>query len=230
MITLLFLCCFSVGEKLEYAAKFSFLQLGAMTLEVKDTVTYRDAHCYVFSSILTSNPSLRFLFTLYDTVKVYARSPDLLPLFYEEKINEGTYHNHAALHFDHQNLSVAYGDSFVYDIVDDTRDLLTFWYYLRTVPLMLGDTIVLQIHKSKENYEVDCFIQKEEVIKTAVGQFNTIVVSARADKPSIFGSKGGMEIWYSDDEFRYPVQIKAAMRFGSILFKLQGVHQLENLQ
>lgn len=230
MITLFFLCCFSVGEKLEYAAKFSFLQLGTMTLEVKDTITYRDIDCYVLSSIVTSNPSLRFLFSIHDTVEVYARTHDLLPFFYEEKINEGTYHNHAILHFNQEDLSVTYGDSSAFDIVEDTRDVLTFWYYLRTIPLPVGDTIVLNIHKSKENYEVNCYIQKKEVVKTAAGEFRTLVVSARTDKPGIFGPHGGMEIWYSDDKRRYPVQIRAAMKIGSILFKLQEVHQLENLQ
>jgi hypothetical protein len=39
----------------------------------------------------------------------------------------------------------------------------------------------------------------------------------------LFGPQGKMEIWYSDDEMSYPVQIKTRMKFGSITFKLMGV-------
>jgi hypothetical protein len=224
MISLLILFSFSIGERLEYDAKFAFLNLGRMTLEIKDTLTYKGVPCYALSSIVTSNPRLRFLFSLNDTIEVYARQEDLLPLLYEEKINEGSYHKHALLVFDRDSLEVTYDDSLVFKIREDTRDLLTFWYYLRTIPLVIGDTVIVHIHKSQENYDVRCAVRKKETTTTGAGEFNTIVVSAQTDKEGIFGSKGGMDIWYSDDYVRYPVQIKAAMKFGSVLFKLKGVH------
>jgi len=234
MITLLFLICFTpfdskyptgftIGEKLDYVAKFSFINLGSMTLEIKDTLTYKGFTCYGFTSILTSNPSLSFLFSLSDTIEVYARTEDLLPIYYEESINEGKYHNHSKLFFDHDSLNVIYDDSLSFDLLEKSRDLLSFWYFLRTIPLEVGDTIPVNIHKSKENYEILCYIEKKERIKTPIGEFNTILVSPQTEGKGIFGSGGEMDIWYSDDEARYPVQIKAKMKFGSVLFKLKGV-------
>lgn len=234
MITLLFLICFTpfdskyptgftIGEKLDYAAKFSFINLGSMTLEIKDTLTYKGFTCYGFTSILTSNPSLSFLFSLSDTIEVYARTEDLLPIYYEESINEGKYRNHSKLFFDHDSLNVIYDDSLSFDLLEKSRDLLSFWYFLRTIPLEVGDTIPVNIHKSKENYEILCHIEKKERIKTPIGEFNTILVSPQTEGKGIFGSGGEMDIWYSDDEARYPVQIKAKMKFGSVLFKLKGV-------
>jgi hypothetical protein len=234
MITLLFLICFTpfdskyptgftIGEKLDYAAKFSFINLGSMTLEIEDTLTYKGFTCYGFTSILTSNPSLSFLFSLSDTIEVYARTEDLLPIYYEESINEGKYHNHSKLFFDHDSLNVIYDDSLSFDLLEKSRDLLSFWYFLRTIPLEVGDTIPVNIHKSKENYEILCHIEKKERIKTPIGEFNTILVSPQTEGKGIFGSGGEMDIWYSDDEARYPVQIKAKMKFGSVLFKLKGV-------
>jgi hypothetical protein len=220
---LLFLIYFSVGERLEYTATFSFLNLGSMTLEIEDTIMYNNTDCYHLSSILSSNQNLRFLFSLNDTIQVYARRNDLLPLFYEKKMHEGDYHNHSKIYFSHDDLSVMYDDSTTLELLHESRDMLTFWYYLRTIPLTVGNTITLHIHESQNNYEVNCFVSKKETITTPIGGFNTILVEPRTEEKGMFSSKGGMQIWYSDDDMRYPVQIKTKMNFGSILFKLKGV-------
>jgi hypothetical protein len=175
MITLLFLLCFNPGEKLEYEAKWSFLTLGAMTLEIIDTVNYAGSNCYHF--------------TLNDTIEVYTRTDDILPLYFEEKINEGKYKSHSRLTFNHDSLVVTYDDTLILELLENSRDLVSFWYYLRTIDLKVGDTIRVNIHESQKNHEI----------------------------------WGGMDIWYSRDEYRYPVLIKVKIKKGSILFKLKGV-------
>ena len=66
MILVVLLLGFSLGERLEYDAKYSFLNLGTMILEVEDTLTYRGTDCYLISSALNSASSLRFLFSIDD--------------------------------------------------------------------------------------------------------------------------------------------------------------------
>lgn len=223
MITLLFLLCFNPGEKLEYEAKWSFLTLGAMTLEIIDTVNYGGSNCYHISSLLTSNPSLSFLFKLNDTIEVYTRTDDILPLYYEEKINEGKYKSHSRLAFNHDSLVVTYDDTLILELLENSRDLVSFWYYLRTIDLEVGDTIRVNIHKSQKNHEIFCYIVKEKTVKTPLGKFNAVLVTPQTQGKGIFGQGGGMDIWYSRDEYRYPVLIKIKIKKGSILFKLKGV-------
>lgn len=223
MIALLFILSFSPGEKLEYEAKWSFLNLGTMTLEIIDTVEYRGSHCYHISSLLTSNPSLSFLFTLNDTIEVYTKTDDLLPVYYREMINEGQYKNHSELFFDHDSLLVTYDDTLTLDLLKNSRDLLSFWYYLRTIDLEVGDTIPVNIHKSQENHSITCYVVEEKCVNTPLGEFNTVLVAPQTQGKGIFGSGGSMDIWYSLDKNKYPVLIKAKIKSGSILFKLKGV-------
>ncbi len=223
MIPLLFILCFNPGERLEYEAKWSFLTLGTMTLEIIDTVDYDGFHCYHISSLLTSNPRLSFLFTLNDTIEVYTRTDDLLPLYYEEMINEGKYKSRSRLTFNHDSLVVNYDDTLFLELLENSRDLLSFWYYLRTIALEVGDTIPVNIHKSQENHEILCYVVEEKVVKTPLGEFNAVLVTPQTQGKGIFGSGGGMDIWYSRDEYRYPVLIKAKIKKGSIQFKLKGV-------
>ncbi|MGB7056050.1 MAG: DUF3108 domain-containing protein [bacterium] len=222
MILAVLLLGFSLGERLEYDAMFSFLNLGTMTLEVEDTLTYRGTHCYLISSALNSTSSLRFLFSIDDTIEVYTSIDELIPRLYRERINESGYHRENNLFFDNETRSVSYDDSLAIHIAEDTRDILSFWYYLRLIPLEVGDTVRLNVHSARENHDIVCLVRGHERIKTKAGEFSAIVVEPQTEGKGIFGAKGGMEIWYSEAE-RLPVQIRASMKFGSVLFKLREV-------
>jgi hypothetical protein len=213
---------FSLGERLEYDAKYSFLNLGTMTLQVVDTLTYQSTHCYLISSVLNSASSLRFLFSIDDTIEVYTSTDELIPQLYRERINESGYRRQSNLFFDNEARSVSYDDSVNIQLDQDTRDLLSFWYYLRIIPLQIGDTVRLSVHSARENHEILCLVQGYEQLKTKAGEFRTIVVEPQTEGKGIFGAKGGMEIWYSEVE-RFPVQIRASMKFGSVLFRLREV-------
>ena len=213
---------FAIGERLEYDAKFSFLNLGNMTLEVKDTLTYEGVQCYHITSVLTSARGLRFLFTIDDTIEVYTSKDSLLPYLFRESINESGYRRTGSLFFDHDSQFVNYDDSLIIDIAAGTRDILSFWYYLRMIPLESGDTIAINVHSARENHLVNCVVQKKERVRTRAGDYEAILVEPQTEGKGIFGSKGGMEICYSDAE-RLPVQIRASMKFGSVLFRLKEV-------
>ncbi len=223
MITVLFLISFQLGERLEYTAKYGVLSIGTMVLEVSDTVTCGGEPCYHIISRLASSPKLRFIFTLNDTIQVYTTLDSLLPVWYEERLHEGKYQNRATLFFDQENRSVTYDDTLDLEIMENTRDLLSFWYYLRTVPLQEGDTIIVNVHKSKQTSAIECLVLEPEKIKTGIGSFNAVRVAPQTQGKGVFGKKGSMEIWYSNDGLRYPVQIKTRFKYGSILFKLKNV-------
>lgn len=223
MITILFLIGFQLGERLEYTAKYGVLNIGTMVLEVSDTMTCDGEPCYHIVSRLTSSSKLGFIFTLNDTIQVCTTLDSLLPVWYEERIHEGKYNNRAALFFDQENRSVTYDDTLKLEIMKNTRDLLSFWYYLRNVPLQAGDTVIVNIHKSKQTSAIECLVFEPEKVKTGMGSFNAVRVAPQPQGKGIFGKKGSMEIWYSDDSSRYPVQIKTRFKYGSILFKLKNV-------
>ena len=223
MTFLLFILSFGPGERLVYSAKYEFLTIGRMVLEIKDTITYEDRACYLITSILASNPKLNFLFSLNDTVETIMTRDSLLPLWSEEKIHEGKYRVNTRITFDQKEQVAIYDDTLTISTLPATRELLSFWYYLRTLPLAGIDTLKVNVHKSRKNYAIECLITEGEKIKTGIGDFPTILVSPQTKDKGIFGTKGGMAIWYADDTTRYPVQIKTSMKYGKIVFKLQEI-------
>jgi len=223
MIALLFLLTLSPGETLVYEAKFAFISLGSMELSINDSIIHNDTPCYILRSVLNSNPGLSWLFTLNDTITVYSRTDDLIPVVYEESIHESNYSSHSKIIFDHERSVALYDDTISVPISSETRDMVSFWYYLRTIPLVVDDTVRLDVYASQENHTIDCPVVKKEVIETSLGKFNTVLISPQTEGKGVFGSSGSMDIWYSDDSDRYPVRIKARMKTGSILFTLKEV-------
>ena len=225
MTVLLFVLSFNPGERLVYSAKYEFLNIGSMVLEVKDTLTYGDRKCYRITSTLTSNPKLNFLFSLNDTVETIMTRDSLIPLWSVEKIHEGKYLTRTRIVFDQKEQVAVYDDTLTISTLPATRELLSFWYYLRTLPLTEIDTLKVNVHKSRKNYAIECPVTRGEKIKTGIGDFSTILVSPQTKDKGIFGAKGGMEIWYADDSTCYPVQIKTSMKYGKIVFRL---HEVKN--
>lgn len=222
MNLILVLLGFAVGEKLEYEARFSFLNLGTMTLEVRDTVDHDGVACYHIVSVLTSARGLRMLFSIDDTIEVHTSREGLLPYVYRERINESGYRRANDLFFDRDSNYVSYNDTSRISIAPEARDMLSFWYYLRTVPLVDGDTFAVDIHSAGENHRIECRVGPCEVVKTRAGDFAAIRVQPETEGKGVFGSRGSMEIWYSVEE-RLPVQIRASMKVGSVLFRLKEV-------
>jgi len=223
MTVLIFILSFNPGERLVYSAKYEFLNIGRMVLEVKDTLTYGGRKCYRITSTLASNPKLNFLFSLNDTVETIMTRDSLIPLWSVEKIHEGKYLTRTRIAFDQKEQVAVYDDTLTISTLPATRELLSFWYYLRTRPLIGTDTLKVNVHKSRKNYAIECPVTKGEKIKTGIGDFMTILVSPQTKDKGIFGANGGMEIWYADDSTRYPVQIKTNMKYGKIVFRLQEV-------
>lgn len=222
---LLLLLAFAVGERLEYTGKFGILSLGTMVLQVEDTVVFQGTPCFRIVSYLSSNPDLRLLFTLNDTIEVHATTEDLLPLAYEERLHEGKHHARARIRFDRAAGRAVINDTLEKPLLPLSRDLLSFWYHLRRIPLSAGETLEVAIQTAQDNYDIPCHITEGGVLKTVLGSFETMRVSPQTSGKGIFGARGGMEIWFGKDSKRFPVQIKARMKFGTVIFRLSRVHE-----
>lgn len=194
-----------------------------MELEIIDTNTIDRRLYYTISSHLNSNPDLNVIFSLNDTIKVFTTVNELLPLSYEKRVHEGKYINYHKLLFEHDSLFVKVNDTLKVPITEPSRDMLSFWYYLRRITLIEGDTIKITLFEGKEQHTIECVVGKKEIVKTPLGKFSAIRITPRTRGKGIFGASGSMDIWYSDDNNRFPVQIKTRLKFGTVTFKLTEV-------
>jgi hypothetical protein len=99
--------------------------------------------------------------------------------------------------------------------------VLTAFYVVRRRPLEVGERLVIPINDGSKTHDVVVEVQAREEIETPLGRHAALRV-----EPKVFGTlyrrKGRMQIWFSDDEQRLPLRIKAWLAVGAITGTLRS--------
>ena len=85
---------------------------------------------------------------------------------------------------------------------DDPLDDISFVYFLRTLPLEVGETYTFHRYFKEEGNPVVVRVLRKDRRKTDAGEFNTIVVSPNFQSEGLFAEGGNAELHFSDDERR----------------------------
>jgi hypothetical protein len=126
--------------------------------------------------------------------------------------------------FDHAHQKVLYtsdGTKETVDMQGHVQDALSSLYYLRTVEdFAVGKTIMIGIHDSGKNWDVEVHVLGREKVATPVGEFPTIKVKTYPKYEGVFMHKGEIYMWLTDDSRRIPVLMKSTIAIGSIVATL----------
>ena len=145
---------------------------------------------------------------------------------------EGPHKRETSIQFDYQrkksvldekNLKTGETKKVENDLEGCATDVITGFYYLQSLPLQLGSVYEFPITDGKTTI-IRARVEKREQIKVPAGTFSTVLVSAEAT-PGPLQSKGKVWAWYSDDAMHTPVQMRAKLGWGTLLFRLQRIEK-----
>ncbi|MCH7761202.1 DUF3108 domain-containing protein [candidate division TA06 bacterium] len=207
---------FSVGEKIIYSVEFGFVHAGEATMEVREIVEVDGMDCYHLVSEEETNPFFSMFFRIEDRFESYIDTTNLVTVRYEKHIREGKYKNDSVVRFDLDSLQAIYPNGHKVEIRPNARDIIATIYYLRTLDLQVGDTVFVENHTDGKNTLLEVAVLKREEVKTPLGKFQTILVQPDVKEAKVFGSRKGLKIWFTDDEWKIPVKIESELAFGSI--------------
>jgi hypothetical protein len=88
-------------------------------------------------------------------------------------------------------------------------DDISFVYYVRSLPLEVGETYTLDRYFQEDGNPVVVRVVRKDRIQVPAGTFNTIVVQPIIQTRGLFGEGGEAEIHFSDDNRRLLVQMKS---------------------
>jgi hypothetical protein len=100
--------------------------------------------------------------------------------------------------------------------VDNPLDDGSFIFFLRTVPLVVGETYEFNRYFRPERNPVKIRVLRRERVKVPAGTFDAIVVQPIIKTRGIFSENGRAEVWLADDSTRVMLQMKSRLSFGSI--------------
>jgi Protein of unknown function (DUF3108). len=108
------------------------------------------------------------------------------------------------------------------DIPGCVTDVISAVYYVASQPLTVGQKLLFPVNDGGKTAEVQVEVEGREQIKAPYGAFKTVRVSAQALSGPQKG-KGRIWMWYSDDDRRLPIQMRAKMFWGTLTFHLTQV-------
>jgi hypothetical protein len=105
---------------------------------------------------------------------------------------------------------------------DRPLDEVSFLYYVRTLPLRVGETYTLNQYFREDGNPVVLRVLRKERVRVPAGTFETIVVQPIIRTRGLFSEGGQAEVYFSDDDRRILVQMRSRVRLiGSLSLHLQ---------
>lgn len=206
---------FGEGEKLVFAVQYGIITAGEATLEVRNVSFIDSTPCYNIVSNARTNEVFSKVFKVRDRFVSLMDTTDLVSLRYEKHLREGDFKKDESVRFDQKRHKAIYADREV-TIAPRTQDVLSSMYYLRTLPLKVGQSIALANHTNGKNYPLVIKVLAEERVTVDAGTFDCLVVEPFLREPGLFRQKGRLTVWVTNDKYRIPVLMKSKVIIGAV--------------
>ncbi len=204
-----------VGERLEYDVRFGKLKVGSASMEVADVQEVRGHDTW--HTVFQVHAGLKFVYRVDDTFESWVDRRTGNSLRFRKDQSEG--HRDVEQIYDifpERSTFMQEGDDSARASVQNPLDDGSFLYFIRTIPLVVGQTYSFDRYFKPERNPVTIKVVRKERISVPAGEFDAIVVQPIINTPGIFSENGHAEVWLSDDKNRIMLQMKSGLSFGSI--------------
>jgi hypothetical protein len=142
-----------------------------------------------------------------------------------QQTNEGSYHRERRIEFFPDRATMLeHGDGAQEEpTVAEPLDEGALLYFVRTLPLNVGDRYSLDRYFRPDRNPVQLEVVRRERLRVPAGTFETIVIRPTIKSSGIFSENGQAEVWVTDDERRLMVQMKARLSFGTLSLSLRAI-------
>ncbi len=213
---------FFVGERYTYSITWLNITAGTAVMEVAGTDERSGP--VTFLTTARSSPMITKFYPVDNRVESIVDPGTLLPKEMTFRRREGKRKNDFHYVFDHRKGSVSAtkdGSVETMPIPRQTQDAISCLYYVRsTLPFTPGATVVLDVHHDKKNYKLEVRVEAIETVRGPWGAVQAARVLAVMPFQGIFLNEGNVRVWFTTDDRRVPVRMKAKVIIGSIVADL----------
>jgi Protein of unknown function (DUF3108) len=217
---------FQLGESLTYDVRFGAIKVGTGRMRVlaQEDVRGRTAWHVRFS--VTAGT---VFYRVNDVYESWMDVMTLNSLRYHQDLNQGSR--------DRERRFEIFPDRGVYrettrgtedrPSVDNPLDDGSFLFFIRTVPLEVGQSYTFNRYFRPDRNPVIIRVLRRERIRVPAGTFDAIVLQPIIKTSGIFSEGGQAEIWLSDDNRRMMLQMRSRLSFGSLNLYLRNYRSAE---
>jgi len=220
---------FPIGEELVYKIYWGVVPVG--TSRVTTRWIEEDGRKLLAIRYRTrSNKVIATIYPVDDTIESVIDPETFLPVRFTKDLNEGRHRYHETTTFDYKRLKATW-KSFVknttkeFDIDPDTRDIVSFMYYIRSQKFKPGETHSYRVMSDEKIYDLTLKVGDEEKIKLpGFGNVPCLRLDPTAKFQGLFVRKGKLEIWVHQKSRMICTQIVGRVPVASIKIKIDQVN------
>jgi hypothetical protein len=210
---------YRVGEELTYRATFGKIPAGKARMRVDGVELVRGRPAYhVIFSIDGGVP----FFRVHDRFESWIDVQTLSSLRHRQQISEGRYRRNTTYEIFPERGTYEEGDS-VYASVSHPLDDGSFLYAIRSAGIKVGETRRDDRYFRPDRNPVVLTGLRQESVQVGAGSYFATVVQPSIKANGIFSDKGEAQVWFSDDEHRYPVMLSSKFAKFSLKLELETV-------
>lgn len=213
-----------IGERLTYEISWLNILAGTAVMEVMADGTAGDSPRAKLVTTAQSRPAITKFFPVDNRVESEFDLREQLPQHMIFKRREGKNKEDFEYTFHHQEgtvTAVKDGTTEILPIPANTQDLISCLYYVRNqLPMTRGASLILNIHHDKKNRRVEVRVENIETLEGTWGKRETAQVLVIMPFKGLFINKGNIRVWFTTDERRIPVRMKAKVIIGTIVADL----------
>lgn len=200
---------FGVGETLVYDVAVGGARVGQGQMQVTEWDTVGGTP--TLHSVFTTKGGLLW-YKVDDRYESWFEPTTMVSHRFVQKINEGGYHKDRYTEiYPARGIFQQRGYEEMPSVARPLDDA-SFFYFIRTVPLEVGETYSFDRYYRPDKNPVTIKVLRKERITVPAGTFNTIVIQPVIKSGGLFGDGGEAYIWLTDDDRRLMVQMKSKVK------------------
>lgn len=226
---------FPVGEKLTYQVYWGMFPVAETRVTSEWIEEEQEEEKRILLAIKVTTKSYALLDTIYpvdDFIESIVDPVTFRPLRFEKRLSEGRYRLHEITTFNHEAQTARWKHLIKNDVKDfaienDTRDLLSFMYFMRSQKLEPQRQYHYRLMADEKLY--DLYVNIKDYVDRDFSKFGVVrclYIEPEAKFQGLFVRAGKLQLWNSDD--RRCLCVKAVAKapvVGSIkvlLVKVEG--------
>jgi hypothetical protein len=222
---------FEAGETLVYTISWLKIEGGEMTLATTREASPDGVPVHRIRLSAVSNEYVSRFYPVNPRYETWVDARDFTPVRFEKHAREGRYVSDEVEEFDLTHRVAVWKDDketrAVGPIPEHFQDVISSFYFMRTVPLVPGEETRVDLYSRGKLYRLVVAVLGRERVETELGVFDAFKVQPRmhdsASASSVDRNKGKLFLWFSDDARRLPVMARTILPIGSVTARLTRV-------
>lgn len=223
---------FKVGEWVKYRIHYGMIDAGEATLLVEESkYKFGGREAYHIVGEGKSLGSFDWFFKVRDRYETYIDKQGLFPHRFIRNCDEGGYKINQDYTFYPERRAYKDGKGDGYMTPDFVQDMLSGYYYARTVDYSnakVGDIFTIMTIVDDEIYPLKMKYMGKEQVSVDAGKFNCLRFAPVVQKGRVFKKEEDLSVWITDDANHLPVLAKAKILVGSIKMELYQYNGIAN--